>query len=55
MIETYRCYGQRHRSNPWVGDSMKPKPIIDWYRILRAYRLSRIRSIRFALWLYAGV
>ena len=56
MIETYRCWGQSHRSNPWVGDSMKPKPIIDWYRILRArYRLSRIRSIRFALWLYAGV
>jgi len=55
MIETYR-WGQSHRSNPWVGNSMKPKPIIDWYRILRAhYRLSRIRSIRFALWLYAGV
>ncbi len=55
MIETYRCYGQRHIANPWVGDYMKPKPIIDWYRILRAYRLSRIRSIRFALWLYAGL
>ena len=56
MIETYRCRGQSHRSNPWVGDSMKPKPILDWYRILRAhYRFSRIRSIRFALWLYAGV
>ena len=41
---------------PWVGDSMKPKSIRDWYRILRAhYRLSRIRSIRFALWLHAGV
>jgi hypothetical protein len=56
MIETYRCCGQSHRSNPWVGDSMKPKSISDWYRILRVhYRFSRIRSIRFALWLYAGV
>jgi hypothetical protein len=37
-------------------DSMKPKSIGDWYRILRVhYRFSRIQSIRFALWLYAGV
>jgi hypothetical protein len=56
MNETDKCYRRSHRSNPWVGDFMKPKPIIDWYRILRArYRLSRIRSIRFAFWLYAGV
>ena len=39
-----------------VRDSMKPKSISDWYRILRVhYRFSRIQSIRFALWLHAGV
>ena len=47
MIETDRWCGQRHRSNPWVGDYMKPKSISDCYRILRAhYRLSRV-SVRF--------
>ena len=39
-----------------VRNSMKPKSISDLYRILRVhYRFSRIQSIRFALWLYAGV
>jgi hypothetical protein len=39
-----------------VGDSMKPKSVSDWYRILRVHhRFSRIQSIRFALWLHAGV
>jgi hypothetical protein len=38
------------------SQSMKPKSISDWYRILRVHhRLSRIQSIRFALWLHAGV
>jgi hypothetical protein len=38
------------------SQSMKPKSIRDWYRVLRMhYRLSRIQSIRFALWLHAGV
>ena len=44
------------RKRGTVRDSMKPKSISDWYRILRVhYRLSRIQSIRFALWLHAGV
>ena len=36
---------------------MKPKSICDWYRILRVHhRFSRTKkSIRFALWLHAGV
>jgi hypothetical protein len=38
------------------SQSMKPKSIRDWYRILRVrHRFSRIQSIRFALWLHAGV
>ena len=39
-----------------ASQSKKPKSISDWYRILRVHHhLSRIRSIRFALWLHAGV
>jgi hypothetical protein len=38
------------------SQSMKPKSISDWYRILRVrHRFSWIQSIRFALWLRAGV
>jgi hypothetical protein len=38
------------------SQSMKPKSISDWYRILRVHhRFSRIQSIRFSLWLRAGV
>ena len=38
------------------SQSMKPKSISDWYRILRVrHGFSRIQSIRFALWLHAGV
>jgi len=38
------------------SQSMKPKSISDWYRILRVHhQFSRMQSIRFALWLHAGV
>jgi hypothetical protein len=41
---------------PRSSQSMKPKSFSDWYRILRVHhQFSRIQSLRFALWLHAGV